>query len=76
VSEWFGIVAPANLPPAILSRVNAETNAVLLEPELQVWLKQNNVVRGTTTADGFRQFISSEIKKLALIAAKAGISVD
>jgi tripartite-type tricarboxylate transporter receptor subunit TctC len=76
VSEWFGIVAPANLPPAILSRMNAETNAVLDEPELQSWLKQNNVVRGTTTPDGFRQFISSEIKKLARIGAKAGISVE
>jgi tripartite-type tricarboxylate transporter receptor subunit TctC len=56
--------------------MNAETNAVLDEPELQSWLKQNNVVRGTTTPDGFRQFISSEIKKLARIGAKAGISVE
>ena len=76
VSEWFGIVAPANTPQAIVSRLNAETNAVLLDPELQFWLKQNNVVRGTTTPDGFRQFISEEIKKLSQIAAKAGISVD
>jgi tripartite-type tricarboxylate transporter receptor subunit TctC len=76
VSEWFGIVAPANLPPAILSRVNTETNAVLLDPELRLWLKQNNVVRGATTPNGFREFISSEIKKLSQIAARAGISVE
>ena len=76
VSEWFGIVASAATPQPIVSRVNADTNAVLADPELQVWMKQNNVVRGTTTADGFRQFISSEIKKLAQIAAKAGISVE
>jgi tripartite-type tricarboxylate transporter receptor subunit TctC len=76
VSEWFGIVAPANTPQAIITRLNAETNAVLLDPDLQLWLKQNNVVRGTTTPDGFRQFISSEIKKLSQIAANAGISVE
>lgn len=76
VSEWFGIVAPANTPQAIVARVNAETNAVLLDPDLQLWLKQNNVVRGTTTSDGFRQLISDEIKKLSQIAAKAGISVE
>jgi hypothetical protein len=46
------------------------------EPELQVWMKQNNVVRGTTTPDGFRQLISDEIRKLSQIAVKAGISVD
>jgi tripartite-type tricarboxylate transporter receptor subunit TctC len=76
VNEWFGIVAPGNTPQAIVSRVNAETNAVLLDPNMQLWLKQNNVVRGTTTPDGFRQLISDEIKKLSQIAAKAGISME
>ena len=41
-----------------------------------IWLRQNNVVRGTTTPDGFGQLISSEIKKLSQIAATAGISVE
>jgi tripartite-type tricarboxylate transporter receptor subunit TctC len=76
VSEWFGIVAPANTPAAIITRLNDETNKVLQDPELQLWLKQNNVVRGTTTPDGFRAFISAEIKKLTEIATKAGISMD
>jgi tripartite-type tricarboxylate transporter receptor subunit TctC len=76
VSEWFGIVAPANTPQAIVSRLNVETNNVLLDPELQLWLKQNNVVRGTTTPDGFRQLVSEEIKKLSQIAVTAGISLD
>jgi tripartite-type tricarboxylate transporter receptor subunit TctC len=76
VSEWFGIVAPANTPPAIVTRMNAETNTVLLDPDLQLWLKQNNVVRGTTTPDGFRELITDEIRKLSQIAAKAGISVE
>jgi tripartite-type tricarboxylate transporter receptor subunit TctC len=76
VSEWFGIVAPASTPQAVVSRLNAETNAVLLDPDLLLWLKQNNVVRGATTTDGFRGLISDEIKKLSQIAAKAGISVQ
>ena len=76
VSEWFGIVAPANLSQAIVARLNADTNAVLSDPEMQLWLKQNNVVRGTTTPDGFRQMILDEIKKLTQIAGKAGISID
>jgi tripartite-type tricarboxylate transporter receptor subunit TctC len=76
VSEWFGIVGPAKLPQAVIARLNADANAVLNDPDLQAWLKQNNVVRGTTTPDGFRQLISDEVKKLSQIAAKAGISVD
>ena len=56
--------------------MNVETNNVLLDPELQLWLKQNNVVRGATTPDGFRQLVSDEIKKLSQIAVAAGISLD
>jgi tripartite-type tricarboxylate transporter receptor subunit TctC len=76
VSEWFGIVAPAKTPPAIVARLNAETNAVLADPDLQLWLKQNSVVRGTITPDGFRRFIAAEITKLSAIAAKAGITAN
>ena len=36
----------------------------------------NNVVRGATTPDGFRQLVSDEIKKLSQIAVAAGISLD
>ena len=68
------------LPPtrrhAVVTRVNAETNAVLLDPELQLWLKQNNVVRGTTTPDGFRNSSPTKSRSFRQIAAKAGISVE
>lgn len=76
VSEWFGIVAPADTPQGIVTRVNTETNAILGDPGLKQWVQDNNVVRGPATPDGFRQFISSEIRKLLQIATKAGISVD
>jgi tripartite-type tricarboxylate transporter receptor subunit TctC len=76
VSEWFGIVAPARIPQAIVTRLNTEANSALQAPDLQAWLKQNNVVPGTTTPEGFRGFVSEEIRKLTQIAAKAGISVD
>jgi tripartite-type tricarboxylate transporter receptor subunit TctC len=76
VSEWFGILASAATAPAIVARLNAEINAVLDDPELQAWMKLNNVVRGTTTTEGFRQFVSGEIKKLTAIARKANISVE
>ena len=76
ISEWFGIVAPAKTPDAVVARINNETNAVLLDPELQRWLNENSVTRGPETENGFRQFISDEIKKFTQIAAKSGISVE
>ena len=76
VSEWFGVVAPASTSSPVIGRLNAEINAVLGEPELQQWLAQNNVVRGTTTPDGFRSLVTSEIAKLTAIAQKSHISVE
>ena len=76
VSEWFGIVAPAAVPAPVLARLNQEINAVLDEPDLRQWLTDNSVVRGATTADGFRSFVSSEIAKLTTIARKSHISVE
>lgn len=76
VSEWFGIVAPAGTPAEIVERLNRDINAILGEPELQQWLRQNSVSRGATTAAGFRDYIASEIDKLSGIAQKSGISVE
>jgi tripartite-type tricarboxylate transporter receptor subunit TctC len=76
VSEWFGVLATAATPVPVIDRLNAETNMVLATPELQAWMKENNVVRGTTTTEGFREFILSEIAKFTLIAKKANISIE
>lgn len=76
VSEWFGMVAPPATTTEIVERLNRDINAVLGEPELQEWLRQNSVTRGTTTPAGFRDYIASEIEKLTGIARKAGISVE
>jgi tripartite-type tricarboxylate transporter receptor subunit TctC len=76
VSEWYGLMAAAGTAPDIVKRLNEETNAALASADLQVWLKENNVVRGTTTPEGFRKFISGEIEKLTVIAKNANISID
>ncbi len=76
IAEWFGIVAPAGVQAAVVERMNTETNAVLAEPELQAWMRQNNVIRGTTTSDGFKAFVTAEIRKLTGIAQAALLSLD
>ena len=34
-SLWFAVVAPAALPPALVTRLNREINAILGEPEVK-----------------------------------------
>jgi tripartite-type tricarboxylate transporter receptor subunit TctC len=61
VSSWWGLVGPAGLPRAIVTRLNAEVAAVLAEPGLQQTLKDWGIqaTPGTTPAD-FGSHIRSE----------------
>jgi tripartite-type tricarboxylate transporter receptor subunit TctC len=76
VSEWFGVVAPAAMSAPVVARMNAEINAVLGEPDVQQWLKENAVSRSATTPEGFRELVASKIAKLTTIAQKSRISVE
>jgi tripartite-type tricarboxylate transporter receptor subunit TctC len=76
VSEWFGVVAPAGTPDAIVTKLNQTINAVLDQPDLQEWIRQNSVQRGTRTPEGFGEFIVKQIGALKDVAAKSKITAD
>ncbi|WP_270937361.1 tripartite tricarboxylate transporter substrate binding protein [Falsiroseomonas oryzae] len=76
VTEWYGIVGPANLPPAVVGRLNQAINASLQTPEQAAWLRQNAVDRRLTSAAEFGAFIRTEIDKLGRIAREARIVAD
>jgi hypothetical protein len=59
-----------------VARLNAEINEAVQAPELQGWLRANAVQPGTTTSDGFREFIANEITKFKTIADKSKISIE
>ena len=76
VTEWYGVVGPANLPEPIVRRLNATINASLETPEGTAWLRQNAVDRHHLTPEAFGAFIRNEIEKLGRIAREARISVE
>jgi tripartite-type tricarboxylate transporter receptor subunit TctC len=73
---WYGLMAPAGTPPAIVQRMNAETNAVLAEPEVRKKAEAAGLqLRGGTAAE-FRSFVDSESKKWAQIIKAANIKAE
>lgn len=63
VDLWLGIFAPAGLPPAVLAKLNAELNKMLLKPEVKTALAKVGVEpRGTSAADG-AAFLKAEYGK-------------
>jgi len=70
VTGWFGLLAPAHAPPAIVERLNAEINRVLPS------LRDRYAELGTELVGGspaeFGAFIKSELAKWAQVVKASG----
>ena len=52
LSAWIGLFAPAGTPDAIVARVNADVNRILLSPEALAWADRHGmeIIGGTPAA--------------------------
>jgi len=76
VLSWFGLLAPAGTPAAIITRVNSETVKVLLRPDVKAALAAQGLEVISGAPDQFATHIKSEIARMTKIAATAGIKAD
>jgi tripartite-type tricarboxylate transporter receptor subunit TctC len=76
VPAFFGVVAPAGTPPAIVERLNVVINRELRTPEMQRTIANMGAERGTGSAAEFSAFIAAERDKWSAVAASAGIKID
>ena len=69
---WYGIMAPAGTPRAIVERLNKETNAALQSPGLRKQLIDFGAEIGSRSAEDFAAFAPAEIKHYESIVAISG----
>ena len=69
--SWFGVLAPAGTPPAVLQRLEAELQKAMATPTIQSRLATMGAIPGVQNAAGFTRVIESEIKRWALKPAAA-----
>ncbi len=73
---WFGLLAPAGTPRAVIDKLSAAVNAALGEKELQETLaSQGASVRGGTP-EQFRSYFLAEYDKWGRIVKSAGVTAD
>jgi tripartite-type tricarboxylate transporter receptor subunit TctC len=75
-ATWYGPMAPAKTPKAIVDRLNAEVNAVLKTPEMRKRLLEFAAEPGGGTPEEFAQFIVSEIARYADIVKVSGAKME
>jgi tripartite-type tricarboxylate transporter receptor subunit TctC len=74
VEHWWGVLAPAGLPPAIAARLTAELNAALRSRELAERFVPLGVTVSHATPAQFRTLIESDTTRWAEIVKTVGIS--
>jgi tripartite-type tricarboxylate transporter receptor subunit TctC len=75
VEHWWGVLAPAGLPPAIAARLTRELEALLASPEFVSRLAPLGVTPSLASPAQFRALIASDTARWAEIARTVGITV-
>jgi len=76
IESWFGLLAPAGTPPAIVARLNADTLKVLARDDVRQTLGAQGLELRPGTPEQFAEHIKSEIAKFTRIARAAGIKAE
>ena len=63
VAGWYGITAPAGVPPAIINKLNKEIVKILKTPAMAERLSTDGSIAVGSTPQEFSQFIRSEVSK-------------
>jgi len=73
VETWFGVVAPAGTPRAIVTRLNAEAQRALAQADVQKRLAALGMTAGGGSAEEFDATIRAEIAKWTKVIREADI---
>ncbi len=76
VIGWFGLLAPAATPPAVIETLNSEIARTMALPVMRERAAQDGATPVGNKPAEFERFLRSEIAKWTPIIQKAGIKVD
>jgi len=76
VVNWFGILAPAGTPKAVVARINAELNKALQSPGLVRILNARGADAAGGTPEAYAKVIRADFAKWAQVVRESGARVD
>jgi len=75
-TTWFGILGPANLPKDVVSKLNADINAVLKEPDLRQKLVAQGADVTGSSPEQFATLIRDDIVRWGKLVKESGAKID
>ena len=76
MTVWFGLLAPARTPAAVVQRVNAEMAKVLKDAEFRGFLAGLGVTPMGGSPDEFAAFLQTETLRWAKVVKDSGARID
>jgi tripartite-type tricarboxylate transporter receptor subunit TctC len=76
VDTWWGLVAPANTPPAMVARLHQAFSAALAAPETKARFGMMMAEPVSSTPDQFAAFMKRELVKYEPVVKASGAKVD
>jgi tripartite-type tricarboxylate transporter receptor subunit TctC len=73
VNSWYGLMAPAGTPAAVLDKINADMHTALRSPEVEKRMQEVAMPPSPTTRQEFEQFVRGEVARWGRVIKEAGI---
>jgi tripartite-type tricarboxylate transporter receptor subunit TctC len=74
--NWYGMVAPAGTPAAIIDTLNRIATEAMRDPAVKERLASQGATLIGDTPEHFRRFIDAEIRKWAKVIKDAGVATE
>ena len=74
--NWYGMVAPAGTPAAIVDTLNRIATEAMRDPAVKERLASQGATLIGDTPEHFRRFIDAEIRKWAKVIKDAGVATE
>jgi tripartite-type tricarboxylate transporter receptor subunit TctC len=76
INTWWGLMAPAGVPDAVLQRLNAELTGILAQPDSAQRLEAEGAEPRPMTSVAFGRLMAAEVEKWGRVAREANIRVN
>jgi len=74
--EWYGMLAPARTPPAIVDKLNAEMVKIFRKPDVQARLNEMGAEFAGSSPRELAAQIASDVKTWTAVVKEAGVRAD
>ena len=76
ITAWFGFMAPAGTPPAVIQKVSADVARIVASPDIQARMLADASEPVGGTPEAYAAFILTEIAKWRAVVKQANMTAD